>query len=293
MKRIGLDIGGTSVKGAVLEDGKILFQTKVPTHAKEGREAILTSICSLVDQLAPYAGQTAPIGVGSAGDINPVEGKVIFATDSLPNFTGLPLKQLLEERTGRSVTVINDAVAALLGEMKYGAAQGKENVVLLTLGTGLGGGIAVGGKLLLGSRFRGGRIGHIPLYRDGRLCKCGKRGCAEQYVSATALVQNGREAGLTVSDSNEIFDMAEAGNQAAQQALERFLHDLLSVIQTLNNLLDPQVILLGGGLVEARDKWWHLLKQLPDTQLVQPAVLGNQAGFFGSQYVTFDRTVVE
>lgn len=293
MKRIGLDIGGTSVKGAVLEEGNIIFETKVPTRAADGRDAILESILNLLDLLTPYAGGDAPVGVGSAGDIDPVEGRVVYATDSLPNFTGLPLRQLLEEKTGRTVTVINDAVAALIGEMKYGAAQGKENVILLTLGTGLGGGIAVSGRFLLGTNFRGGRIGHIPLYREGRLCKCGKSGCAEQYVSATALVQNGIDKGLAVTDSNQIFQLAAEGDKRAQTALDKFLKDLAAVIEILVNLFDPQVVLLGGGLTEARGQWWDLLLPLLTTDIVKPAVLGNKAGFYGSQYATFDQSLFE
>lgn len=291
MKRIGIDIGGTSVKGAVIEQDTILYHTKVPTNAKSGSDAVLTSVFQLLSLLEPYASPESPIGVGSAGDIDPVEGKVVFATDSLPGFTGLPLRQLIEEETGRQVTVVNDAAAALIGEMKYGAASGKGHVVLLTLGTGLGGGIAVDGKLLLGSHYRGGRVGHIPLYKNGRLCKCGKRGCAEQYVSATALVQNGIEAGLDVTDSNELLEMAADGNARAQAALNRFLDDLAVMIEMMANLFDPEIILLGGGLVEARDRWWPLLLDRLETNLVQPALLGNRAGFFGSQHVTFDKTL--
>lgn len=291
MKRIGLDIGGTSLKGAVVEHGKILYQTKIPTNAKEGKEAILDSILQLVNLLAPYAQADSPIGVGSAGDIDPVEGKVVYATDSMPNFTGLHLRRCLEEKTGRAVTVINDAMAALVGEMKYGAAQGKEDVVLLTLGTGLGGGIAVGGKLLMGSTFRGGRIGHISLYRDGRLCKCGRRGCAEQYVSATGLVKNGLEAGLDITDSNELFTLAAQGDERAAAAINRFLTDLSAVIWMILQLFDPEMILLGGGLVEAGDQWWDALAVRLETDIVKPAVLGNRAGFYGSQYVTFDKTL--
>lgn len=290
MKRIGLDIGGTSIKGAVIEQGELVFETKVLTNAKEGKDAILNALFRLIRMLQPYA-PDAPIGIGSAGDIDPIEGRIIFASDNLPNFSGLPLRQLVEEKTGRSVTVINDAVAALIGEMIYGGAKGKKSVALLTLGTGLGGGIAINGKLLLGSHYQGGRVGHIELYPHGRACTCGKIGCAEQYVSATGLMTNAAQQGLNAPHSGEVFRLAQLGNAKAKRAVAQFLSDLARMIDLLHNLLDPDVILLGGGLVEVKDYWWDALLELVPPDLVSPAVLGNRAGVFGSQFITFDKSL--
>ena len=247
MKVLGLDIGGTTIKGAVCDGEEVLLQTKVPTNAQGGAPAILQAVFSLADKLLPLTDEASPVGVGSAGDIDPYSGEVLYATENLPGFTGLPLRALISQYTGREVTVVNDAVAGLIGEMKFGGAKGKRDVVMLTLGTGLGGGIAVGGKILIGSQCHGGRIGHIPLHRGGRACTCGKAGCAEQYVSATGLLKTAAECHTAARDCTEIFNRAQSGAPEAIRAVSLFLSDLSAVIETVLALFDPQVILLGGG----------------------------------------------
>lgn len=286
MKVLGLDIGGTTIKGAVCDGEEVLFQTKVPTNAQGGAPAILQAVFTLVDKLLPLTDEASPVGVGSAGDIDPYSGEVLYATENLPGFTGPPLRALISQYTGREVAVVNDAVAGLIGEMKFGGAKGKRDVVMLTLGTGLGGGIAVGGKILIGSQCHGGRIGHIPLHRGGRACTCGKAGCAEQYVSATGLLKTAAECHTAARDCTEIFNRAQSGAPEAIRAVSLFLSDLSAVIETVLALFDPQVILLGGGVAEASSYWWpQLFAILPASakEFVKPAQLGNQAGFFGSQ----------
>lgn len=294
MKIIGLDIGGTSIKGAVIEDGKIVFSSKVPTNAKKGIAAIINSIFRMIEILEPFAEKNSPIGIGSAGDIDPVNGKVVYATENLPNFTGLDLKKIVEDETGRETTVVNDAVAGLIGELKYGAGIGKSNAVMLTLGTGLGCGIVANEKLLLGGHYQGARLGHITLYPKGRKCTCGLQGCAEQYVSATGLMKNAVEFQVASDDATEIMKMAMENEPNAKKAVEKFLEDLTTVINIVDNIFDTDLIILGGGLVESREFWWQMLQNHLNEKtkkLVAPATLGNSAGFFGSQYVTFDKSL--
>lgn len=296
MKIIGLDIGGTSIKGAVLDGTDILCRKKVSTNASKGRDAVLESIFKIISLLEPYADESSPIGIGSAGDIDPVNGKVVFATGNLPNFTGLELGKIVEEETGRKTSVVNDASAGLIGEMYYGAGEGKKNIVMLTLGTGLGGGIAVDGKVLSGKNFRAGRIGHIMLHSENpRKCNCGRVGCAEQYVSATALSRNAEETGVSTTDCTEIFRLALEGDEKAFKASEIFLNDLARVIDICFCIFDPEKVIIGGGLAESREYWWHRLTEKLEEgmrEFVVPAKLGNNAGFFGSQRITWDKSML-
>ncbi|MCD7722964.1 MAG: ROK family protein [Clostridiales bacterium] len=291
MKIIGIDIGGTFIKGVVCEKDNIIFQTKTPTNAQEGKDAVLRSLFSLIDELLPMADNDAPIGVASAGDINPYTGEVVYATETLPGFTGLPLGRLISEHTGREVTVLNDADAALVGEMAYGAGQDKPNAVLFTLGTGLGSGIAVDGHILLGTRFHAARLGHIPLYPQGRQCTCGELGCAEQYVSVTGLVRTALDFGfeVKVEESDKLMKAAINGDGSALLALNKFLQDFCAVIMTTQNLLDPDVILVGGGLIQLKEYWWdRLIKMLPERAagMMTPAKLKNSAGCLGAAAAT-------
>lgn len=291
MKTIGIDIGGTFIKGIICEKDNILFQTKTPTKAQNGRDAVLGALFSLIDSLLPMADSGAPIGVASAGDINPYTGEVVYATGTLPGFTDLPLGKMISEHTLREVTVLNDADAALIGEMAYGAAQDKPNAVLFTLGTGLGSGIAVDGHLLLGTRFHAARLGHIPLYPQGRQCTCGELGCAEQYVSVTGLVRTALDFGfeVKVEECEKLMTAAVGGDGSALLALNKFLSDFCTVIMTTQNLLDPDVILIGGGLIQLKKYWWErLIKMLPESvgKMMKPAKLKNNAGCLGAAAAT-------
>lgn len=139
MKHIGIDIGGTSIKGAVIENGAVTARAKRSTDTSRGRDSIKNCIFEVIKSLLPLIGTDAGIGIGSAGDIDPYEGKVLYATDNLPGFTGFEIKKDVENAFNRRSFVVNDAVAAFIGESYFGAAKGCKNAVMLTLGTGLGG----------------------------------------------------------------------------------------------------------------------------------------------------------
>ncbi|MBQ2775022.1 MAG: ROK family protein [Clostridia bacterium] len=295
MKHIGIDIGGTSVKGIVVDGQKITAQTKVPTDISGGLESITKSIFQTIENLLPYVDENSGVGIGSAGDIDPFLGRVIYATDNLPGFTGFEIKKVVEERFNRRVYVVNDAVAAFIGEIQFGAAAGCDNAVMLTLGTGLGGGISVNGRILLGSNYQGARIGHIPLHPDGRACTCGLKGCAEQYVSATGLIKTAHDCGCESSDCGEIFERSSNGEAEYQKATDIFLNDMCAVIRTVKCIFDPECIVLGGGLVELKKYWWDALSarlDLNSEKLIRPAILGNMAGSMGAAYLLEDDTLI-
>lgn len=296
MKTIGIDIGGTSIKGAVIEESKIIKRAKSPTNAINGRDAVLQSLFTVIDTLLPFTDDASPIGIGSAGDINSETGEVIYATDNLPNFTGLPLGKIVSERYNRETTVINDAVSGLIGELVYGAGKGCEDLVLLTLGTGLGCGILLQNRVLTGSRCRAGRAGHMKLHQNGRGCTCGESGCIEQYVSATGLTKTAVEYGMEKIDCETVFKLAHERDSNALKVRESFFNDFKTVLQDLVNLLDPEKIIIGGGLVELKQYWWEdFLNFLPQyiTSIIKPAELGNDAGFFGSQYTARNKQFIK
>ena len=223
MKHIGIDIGGTSIKGAVIENGAVTARAKRSTDTSRGRDSIKDCIFEVIKSLLPLIGTDAGIGIGSAGDIDPYEGKVLYATDNLPGFTGFEIKKDVESAFNRRSFVVNDAVAAFIGESYFGAAKDCKNAVMLTLGTGLGGAASINGKLLTGSNFHAARIGHIPLHIGGRECTCGKIGCAEQYVSATGLMRTANGLDCQCFNCNEVFKKAADGDENCREAVKLFI----------------------------------------------------------------------
>ena len=288
MKHIGIDIGGTSIKGAVIENGAVTARAKRSTDTSRGRDSIKDCIFEVIKSLLPLIGTDAGIGIGSAGDIDPYEGKVLYATDNLPGFTGFEIKKDVESAFNRRSFVVNEAVAAFIGESFFGAAKDCKNAVMLTLGTGLGGAASINGKLLTGSNFHAARIGHIPLHIGGRECTCGKIGCAEQYVSATGLMRTANELDCQCFNCNEVFKKAADGDENCREAVKLFISDFCTVADTVKCIFDPDCIVIGGGLIELKQYWLEdFLNALPesDAKLIRPAVLGNDAGAIGAAYL--------
>lgn len=288
MKIIGVDIGGTGIKSALVEcenkeDGasyKILSKSSVPTDSKGGKETVINNIFKAIEKYIDDS-DSVTIGVGSAGDVDDTTGIITYATDSLPGFTGLNLREVLVNRFGRPVTVVNDAIAALVGEV-YTTDHLGARPMMLTLGTGLGCAIVDDARQPLGSgNVHFIRLGHILLHQDGRTCACGLKGCAEQYVSATALKQN---AGI--ENVAEILS-----NPCYQDAVDKFTDDFHSVLQYALQKYAPSSIIIGGGVVELAKFWWDELcakceKDVAD-KLVK-AKLGNDAALIGSVYAALN-----
>lgn len=288
MKIIGVDIGGTGIKSALVEcldvangaSYKILSKSSVPTESIGGKETVLNNIFKAVEKYIDVSDDFM-IGVGSAGDVDDTTGIITYATDSLPGFTGLNLRKALANKFARPVTVVNDAVAALVGEV-YTAENLGIRPMMLTLGTGLGCAVIDDAQKPLGSgNVRFIRLGHILLHQDGRTCACGLKGCAEQYVSATALKKN---AGI--ENVAEILS-----NPRYQDAVNKFIDDFDSVLQYALRKYAPTNIIIGGGVVELAEFWWDKLyanceKTVAD-KLVK-AKLGNDAALIGSVYAALN-----
>jgi len=308
---IGVDIGGTCVKaGLVNSSGEVRLVTQVPTHARGGRDAIVTSLCRVVDEviLASHreGHEPAGLGIASAGAIDPHDGSVFAATDNLPDWAGFELRRYAEGRFRLPTWVINDAHAAVLSELHFGVGRNLSDFVAITIGTGIGGGIVFGKKLLSGQHGFAGTIGHHVIREGGRPCNCGRRGCLEAYVSTAALIREYKDrAGATAelqsfddaALASHINQRATSGCPAAAGAYQALAHYLAEGIANIFNLFDPEAILISGGLVEGQPQFVvTIAEQVPALihfgakrkPLVMAASSGRFAGVQGAATLVFE-----
>ncbi|MBB5180070.1 glucokinase [Planomicrobium koreense] len=285
---LGIDIGGTKIRMGVIDaGGKILYEEQIPTIIP-----LYPYLEENVLRILALRPDISAIGVGTHGFVDPKQGKVIYAAETLPGWTGTPIKEWLERATGKRVEVENDANVVALAEAKFGAAQGLDRVVVLTLGTGLGGGVLWDGELLSGGPHGGAaELGHMILYPNGVKCACGRLGCSEMYVSGTALRRRIKEAGLTITPP-KLFENAKT-DPAAKQVVEEFTFDLALVISSLQAAFDMEMVIIGGGVSEAADLWMKSLQHQLEPMLLNPldievARFENDAGILGAALLVLE-----
>ena len=298
---LGIDVGGTFLKGLALRDGKAVFECDAPT---EIGEALADCIESLIEKLVAGSGavfsEVSGVGVCCPGVISP-EGEVVRA-DNL-NLKNYPLKALLEQKLSLPVRVCNDANAAALGEARFGAGKGYTDSVLITLGTGVGGGVVIGGKLFEGNKGAGAELGHMVIERGGIKCSCGRFGCFEAYCSARALTDMTKEAMKydTASEMWKDFTYDEADGRAAfacmdsdasaRKVVDKYLKYLACGVGNICNIFRPQIVMIGGGVAAQGTRLTAPLKALVDSEIfaadyapveIECASLGNRAGAYGA-----------
>lgn len=288
------DIGGTSAKLALVDRaGQILARDEISTSADHYRTPVLAAVIRGMERFLETSEiQPEGIGVSATGQIDEETGVVIGTNGKIPGYEGTEIKKALETRFGVPVCALNDANAAALGECFRGKARGKKNVVMVTLGTGVGGGIVMDGKCLGGCRGLAGEIGHFTLYQDGPLCPCGKRGCFESYASTSALVKRAREAaGEPDLDGRTLFARARAGDAAALRLIARWREDVAAGLSSLVHIFNPEMLLIGGGVSAQKELVIDPLRRLVRAQLlprfseclaIEQAALGNDAGVIGA-----------
>lgn len=267
MLRAGIDLGGTKLLGVVLDGDEVLAEQRRPTP--RGADAILDSVQELVDELRGDVGDVVQVGFGAPGLVDR-EGRLCFGPN-LPDVVNLPFAALLEQRLGVPVAVDNDATCAAWGEHCQGAGRGVRDLVMVTLGTGIGTGLVLGGDLHRGWNGFAGEAGHMVVDPDGPPCPCGRRGCWERYASGFGLGRLARDAAqagkarriveLAGGDpeavrGEHVTRAADEGDQQASAIFETFAWWLALGIANLVNLLDPELIVIGGGLAGADE---HLL----------------------------------
>ena len=281
MYYIGIDLGGTNVHaGLVSEKGMLLSQAEVPTP--RGTEAVVEAIAQAGRLTAAQAGvalsDVSSVGLASAGSIDPGEGMVLHAWNL--GLDHVPLARMVSERLELPTLIENDANAAALGEFVAGAGRGYRSLVAVTLGTGVGCGAVLDGKLFTGFNYAGMEAGHMVIHKGGRSCTCGRRGCWETYASATGLIRSVREAMERRKDSalwhfvptleavngKTVFDAVDAGDAAAQEVLDAYLGDLACGIVNLINILQPEVLCIGGGISRQGEKLLGPLRDVLDRE---------------------------
>ncbi|MFR6672811.1 ROK family protein [Enterococcus avium] len=298
---IGIDIGGTSIKFALMDDaGTIEKKWSIPTNIAEKGKDIPNEICASIRMTLEDAGLATVkgIGIGVPGPISP-DGKTVVQAVNL-DWKDLPLKEIIETDLGIGVCLLNDANAAALGEMWKGAAQGNVNLLFVTLGTGVGGGIVLNGEVLNGCHSSGGEIGHIPIRSDEqRLCGCGGRNCLETFASANGLALSMRKKLVEVNETWReitppmVFEKADQKNIHAQAVLAEFVDILGQALAGIMNTIDVEEIVIGGGLSEAGEQLLlpltekleeYVFPQIKAHFSVKKAQLGNEAGIYGAVY---------
>ena len=316
---IGLDLGGTFLKaGLVDETGNILRKTSVPSKAEVGPEALAEVMIETSRALAAEQGikvsDISGVGIGAPGMMDYDNG-VICAAPNLKGVKNTPIVKMISEPLGVPAVLENDANVAAFGEFWAGAAKGAavQHMVMLTLGTGIGSGIIIHGKLLHGGFNFGGEGGHIIVQPGGRLCGCGQNGCVEAYSSATNTAVRATERLEDSIDpsslrkvlaaegritSEDVFDAAKQGDPIALEIVDETTRYLAIACVSICSLLDPQVIVLGGGMIAAGEFLFEKVRSqfkahrwtlLPVDVRIEPARLGNDAGLIGAAAVACQR----
>jgi len=306
---IGVDLGGTKIHTALAAgDGNILAETRVPTETVKGPSHVIGRIIATIEQIREQAGVSPgfieAVAVGAPGPLDVANGVIHFA----PNlrWRDVPLKKLLQERVQTKVMIDNDANLAALGEHVYGAGRGVENMVYITVSTGVGGGLILGGRLYHGSTDGAGEIGHITVLPDGPLCGCGARGCLEAVSSGTAiarearrLVEHGKGQNILAQAGGKpdeisaatVADAAAGGDPEAASIISLAARFLGISVANLINLLNPDMIVLGGGVMEIGEPIWQGVRLEVEARAlgaarahvqVVPAGLGRRSGVLGA-----------
>ena len=309
-KRIGIDVGGTNVKIALVDDkGKIIYSNSVPTYAQMGYEYTVNNIKQAIRDLMKET-NTKPsdiqgIGFDFPGQVDYKTGVVKLAPN-IPGWVNVPIAKMIEDEFHIPTRIDNDVRCAALGELKFGAGKGCENFVCITVGTGIGSGLVINGKLVRGAANAAGEIGHIKLQmQDGPICGCGDTGCLEAFASGPSIVAMAQEY-LKSGKSTKFREMAgvdgeitpyivakaaEAGDPVAKRIFEKTGYYIGMGLVSVINLLNPEKVIIGGGVAEAGDLLLEpIRKTIKERAMIiagssveiVPAELGNSAGVIGA-----------
>lgn len=312
--RIGIDIGGMSIKLGIVDDGyKIVAKKVISTNSREQSQteisgAIARAVCALAEENGIAIADCGCVGIACPGTVDCEKGSVLYSNNL--EWENLPLLEIMKQYIPAPVALANDADAAALGEVLAGAAKEKKNAILLTLGTGVGGGVILDGRIFTGALRGGCEPGHMVVRQGGKRCTCGRGGCLEQYASATALMTAAREAAEQNSESllmqmcgqdveqldgRHVFDAAQMGDAAAIAVIDEYEENLSEGIASLVNIFRPEIVILGGGVSAQGKNLTDALQKRVDsmcfggshgeTPPIVTSLLGNDAGMIGAAYL--------
>ena len=304
---VGVDIGGTKILAGIVNDqGEILAKVRKKTPRSDASSILEVVAQVIAETISQVDEEIVGIGVGVAGPVDAGSTTVLYA----PNlqWADVPVATLLEKSTGLPVLVENDGNAAAWGEARFGGGKGFDDVVAVTIGTGIGGGVVLGGELFRGSHGAAGEVGHMGAVANGRLCGCGRKGCWEQYASGNAMVRDARAMAterlfdaqvlLSLGDGTpegiqgeHVTHAAQLGDPVAIEVLDRLGEWLGRGLASLSAILDPQIFVIGGGASEASEFFLPsarasladriIGKQYRPIPEIRVAELGNKAGIVG------------
>ena len=287
MKILAFDIGGTEIKYAFCDENFNLTEKKsIPTNAREGGKRIIERVVEIIKS---YDGVDR-IGISTAGQVDSKKGEIIFATDSIPGYTGTKIKEIIEAETGIPTAVENDVNSAAIGEAIFGAAKGIDSFICLTYGTGIGGAVYLDNKLFTGASFSAGEFGHIITHAGGRNCTCGGKGCYEAYASARALVEDTAEKTGRNMNGREIFE--EFDNPEIRGIIDNWIDEIVIGLKSLIYIFNPTLIVAGGGIMNEAYITDELNKRLQNELMnsfknvrIVKAQMGNDANKLGAAYL--------
>jgi len=313
MYKLGIDLGGTNIVASVVDDNyKILSTAKRKTNCPRPAEEIMDDLAAVALEAIAEAGleksDIDAAGIGSPGAIDPVNGIVCYANNL--GFINVPVSAMLKERTGIDFYIENDANAAAYGEFLAGAGKGTKNFIMITLGTGVGGGVIIDGKIYSGSNYAGAELGHTVIAVDGEMCTCGRQGCWEAYASATALIRQTKQAmikypetvmwKLTGNDINAVsgrtaFDAMREGDAVGKMVVDKYVEYIAVGIANNINIFQPEIICIGGGISKEGEllikpvkeivKGENYARNIDKKAEIKTAQLGNDAGIIGAAYI--------
>lgn len=302
---IGIDIGGTKISVTLgTSNGQILTRKKITTQTGSQSKACVRAIVANVQAIFKES-KLSPknilgIGICAPGAVNAKKG-ILPRSPNLPGWTGIPIVRVLKNKFKCPVFLANDANAAALGEMVFGAGKKSDSLVYVTVSTGVGGGMVINGEIYEGEGFVAGEIGHMSIVPDGQKCNCGRRGCLEAYASGTAIARLYREAKRKkVAGAKEVAIAAESGDRAAVASFRKAAYYLGIGLANLMNLLNPKTIVLGGGVFKSASKtyWNEVIRSTrahawPEafrtTRILKSPLLGH-SGDFGVLALVFTQT---
>ena len=317
---LAVDIGGSKILTALFSPaGKMLTNVIHPTLPDEGVSAVIERLCRNMDKFLEEnslkSSQIVGIGIACAGGIDTGRGVVVTPSPNLPDWADVPLAKILHQRFGIDVFIVNDASAAALGEHRYGAGKGVKNLVLFTLGTGIGGGIIVGGKLYLGAVGGAGELGHMTVEANGPRCGCGNTGCLEMLASGRAIerdavsrIRQGAKSSLSEMMKGEMEKITAAqvgtaarnGDPLACDIIARAAYYLGIGMVNVVNIFNPEMVIIGGGMAELGDILLEPGRRMvaerafsvsSRTVHIVTALLGNEAGVYGAAAFVLDRAM--
>ena len=306
---VSVDLGGTNIKFGLIDiEGAVLMRTRRETQAQQGRDDVIERIYSGVQECLDAAGgKVLGIGICTPGPLDSQAG-IVFHTPNMPGWENAPLREMLEEKFGIPVNLENDGSAAARGENWIGAGKDVDDMIQLTLGTGIGGGIILKNRLWTGFQFCAGELGHTTVDYNGRLCGCGRKGCIEPYANASGFVTTFMEhiergekpkfykKGARVSPKL-ISQWADAGDEVAASVIEETGRILGVAVASIVNSLNPQMVVISGGIARAGDRLFNPLREtvkqramypMAEKLQIVPSIAEDDAGIIGAARCLLD-----